>query len=187
MEIAIAVAVVVLGLALLAILLVPSTVEYQETVHIEAPVGRVFDAVRYQGNLMQWSAWPSETGSTCSVENVDGVAGARTVFYNRGKRFGYQEVMAIQPEKSVAIRLESAGPPQKPELTFTFDKAGPNGTLVTLHWHNTIARPFNVLLRVFGIVRWTREMHRKDLAGLKRFCEPPHVTYTGEPARTVFA
>jgi hypothetical protein len=53
---------------------------------------------------------------------------------------------------------------------------------VRLEFDNTITRPFNVVLRLAGVTRWTRAMHRKDLAGLKRYAEPPHRTYTGDPA-----
>ena len=105
------------------------------------------------------------------------------MFFSKGKRFGYQEVTALEPDRRVDIALTSAGPPQKPRITYAFEPAGPNATIVTLHWTNEITRPFNVALRLLGIVRWTRAMHLKDLDGLRRFCEPPHQTYTGEPAR----
>lgn len=48
-------------------------------------------------------------------------------------------------------------------------------------YDNTLARPFNVILRLTGIVRWTRSMHVKDLQGLKRYSEPPFFTYIGQP------
>lgn len=63
----------------------------------------------------------------------------------------------------------------------------PGRTRVHAHFDNAIRRPFNLILRVAGIVRWTRAMHRKDLAGLKRYAEPPHRTYAGEPAGELLA
>jgi uncharacterized protein YndB with AHSA1/START domain len=183
--------VILIALAVLAatvavgVMLVPRDVKYTESIIISAPVAEVYDAVRMQEAIMQWSAWPSNTGSTCLTENPDGTTGARTVYFSKGKRFGYQEVTHLVPKKQVDIAVVSAGPPQTPRMTFVFTALDAATTRVDLHWLNEIARPFNVLLRLFGVVRWTRQMHLKDLDGLKRYCEPPHRTFTGEPARPV--
>jgi uncharacterized protein YndB with AHSA1/START domain len=170
---------------IIAVLVTPRAVTYTESVDIAAPIVEVYDAVRFQEALMQWSAWPSTTGSTCATENMDGRIGARTVYFSKGKRFGYQEVTHLVPNKQVDIALFSAGPPQKPRMSFRLTALGANATKVDMEWHNELSRPFNVLLRLIGIVRWTRQMHVKDLNGLKRYCEPPHQTFTGEPARPV--
>ncbi len=109
--------------------------------------------------------------------------GARTVFVTKaGKRFGHQEVTGLEPERRVELALTAlAGPPQRPVLTFELEPLGPARTRVVLRFRNTITRPFNVLLRVFGVVRWTRAMHNKDLDGLRRYAEPPRQTYAGAP------
>jgi uncharacterized protein YndB with AHSA1/START domain len=171
--------------AALAVLLVPRKVEYTESITVAASVADIYDAVRMQEALMQWSAWPSTTGSTCSTENADGRTGARTVYFSKGKRFGYQEVTHLVPNRRVDIALFSAGPPQKPRMSFVLTPLDAGRTRVDFQWHNELPRPFNLLLRLFGIVRWTRQMHVKDLDGLKRYCEPPHRTYTNEPAKPV--
>lgn len=44
-----------------------------------------------------------------------------------------------------------------------------------LHFVNVLPIPFNAVWRFANLSEWTREMHRKDLAGLKAFCEPPHL------------
>ena len=180
---------VVGGLALLlaggiaAVFATPRHVRYSEALEIVAPAGEVYDHIRLQARLMRWSAWPSETGSSCAVEGVDGALGARTVFYDRsGKRFGHQEVVRLEPGRRVELTLTSKGPPQRPRLAFELNALAADRTRVVLHFDNDIARPFNLLLRLVGVVRWTREMHGKDLAGLKRYAEAPHRTYTGEPA-----
>ncbi|MEM9027067.1 MAG: hypothetical protein AAGC70_01730 [Pseudomonadota bacterium] len=166
---------VIVGLivaAIAVVILTPRIVEYVETIVIDAPASRVHDAIRYQRDLMRWSAWPSETGSECSVEGTDGNIGAQTIFLDKkGNRFGYQEVTAIQDKAVVRFKLESKGPPHEPTVdiyTVSMEKAL---TTVVLHFRNDIAPPFHILLRLFGVVRWTREMHRKDLDGLKRFVE----------------
>lgn len=173
----------VVGLVL-ALITTPRVVEYNESQTVNAPVTSVYDAIRFQSSLMQWSAWPSLTNSTCVVEQADGEVGAQTVFFDKkGRRFGYQEVTELEALRLVAFKLESKGPPHVPTLSFHLVPIDERQTKVILEFKNDISPPFHVLLRIFGVVKWTREMHRKDLDGLKRFCEPPHQTYTGEPAQ----
>jgi hypothetical protein len=170
---------------LVAVWLTPTTVQYTETLVIETPARDLYDHTRLQARLMQWSAWPSETGSTCECENTDGEVGARTVFFSKGQRFGYQEVTRLVDGQSVELSLFSKGPPQKPVLRFDFLPISPSQTEVHLIFQNTLARPFNVILRLAGIVRWTRKMHLKDLQGLKRYSEPPFLTYVGKQVTTL--
>jgi len=163
------------------VFLVPNEVRYEETILIEAPLNRVYDNVRCQEDLMRWSAWPSVTNSTCEVVGNDGTIGVKIVFFKKGKRFGHQELTALQTNSLVAFKLVGAGPPQDPRLTFRFESIAPTTTKVVLEFRNELPRPFNVLLRAFGIVAWTRRMHLKDLDGLKRYSEPPFETYVGDP------
>ncbi len=174
---------VLVMVALIATFLTPRHVRYVETIDIDAPAEAIYDHIRLQERLMRWSAWPSETGSACSCEGVDGQIDARTVFFTaKGDRFGHQEVIALDPGRAVVLSLAGKGPPQKPVLTFKLFPISASRTRVELHFDNAITRPFNLILRLAGIVRWTRSMHLKDLAGLKRYAEPPHQTYIGEPA-----
>jgi len=166
------------------VFLTPRVVEYIETVDIGGSSEQVYDAVRHQRKLMEWSAWPPETGSKCEVEGDDGRVGAQTVFLDkRGKRIGYQEVTALDEGRHVSFKLESKGPPHRPTLSFHLIPIGPEKTRVILAFRNDITPPFHVLLRLFGIVHWTREMHLKDLDGLKRFIERSE-NYRGEQFAT---
>ncbi|MBE9140183.1 hypothetical protein IQ254_23790 [Nodosilinea sp. LEGE 07088] len=132
-----------LGLAI-AIFFLPNAVRYSEKIVINAPVEQVYDNIRLQERLMLWSAWPEATGSTCSLENEDGSVGARTVFFDQGKRFEHQEIVDLKPNQKVAL---------------------------TLNFINTYHRPFHLPARLFGIVKWTRALQVKDLEGLKQYSE----------------
>lgn len=177
-----------LGTAVAAAFATPKRVRYTESIDVNASVEKLYDLIRFQEHLMRWSAWPSETGSACVCEGVDGEVGARTVFFTgKDERFGHQEVTALEPNRRVELTLTGKGPPQKPKLTFELVPITPARTRVHAHFENEIARPFNVVMRVAGVVRWTRGMHRKDLGGLKRYVEPPHRTYAGEPAGELLA
>ncbi|MEM6334530.1 MAG: SRPBCC family protein [Planctomycetota bacterium] len=181
MTLIITILIAIVAVLVAVVFLTPRVVEYAETIDIDGSSGQVYDAIRHQRKLMEWSAWPPETGSNCQVEGDDGQVGAQTVFLdNNGQRFGYQEVTALDEGRHVSFKLESKGPPHRPTLSFHLIPIGPEKTRVVLAFRNDITPPFHVLLRLFGIVRWTRQMHLKDLDGLKRFIERSE-NYRGEP------
>ena len=173
----------VLGLvALIALLsaVAPTRVKYTEEITVDAPVEQVYDDIRLQEHLMRWSAWPKETKSTCTVEGADGETGAKTVFFTKGKRVGHQEVVRLKENEEVVLTLVGPGPPHRPKLTFEILSEGNKRTRVMAHFINELPRPFNAIWRFAGLMKWTREMHRKDLAGLMAFSEPPHLDMNGE-------
>lgn len=160
--------------------LAPTRLEYTEEITVDAPVEDVYDDIRLQDRLMRWSAWPKETKSTCAVDTgaartgQDGEVGARTVFFSKGKRVGHQEIVGIEENRELSFTLEGAGPPHHPVMTFRLSPMGADRTKVALHFVNRFPRPFNAIWHFAGLSKWTRKMHRKDLAGLKAFSEPPH-------------
>lgn len=166
---------------LVALFCTPRVVEYVETIDIDANAASVYDAIRFQRDLMRWSAWPSETGSECKLAGDDGEVGAQTVFFDKkGNRFGHQSVTSLSPIREVSFTLESKGPPHVPSLSFYLIEMSEDTTRVLLSFRNDVTPPFHLIQRLIGITRWTREMHGKDLEGLKRFLEKRE-NYIGEP------
>lgn len=166
MAIGILIAIVIL------LIVLPTKVQYIETITVQAPVSKVYDAVRFQEQLMAWSAWPTETKSQCEVKNTDGQVGAQTVYLSKGKQFGYQEITDLINNEKVSFILKSKAPfEQETKLHFLFKSVKDNQTEVTLWFDNTLKKPSLLLPYVFGIIKWTHNMHLKDLAGLKKFVE----------------
>jgi uncharacterized protein YndB with AHSA1/START domain len=180
MEITLYILLGVVTLITLLSALAPIRVEYTEEIKVDAPVEQVYDDIRLQEHLMRWSAWPKETKSTCTVEGADGEKGVKTVFFTKGKRVGHQEVVNLKENEEVALTLVGPGPPHKPKLTFELRPEGEGRTRVLAHFANKLPRPFNAIWKFAGLTKWTREMHRKDLAGLKAFSEPPHRDMNGD-------
>ena len=150
----------------------PIKVQYIETVKVQAPIAKVYDAVRFQEQLMAWSAWPTETKSQCEVKNTDGQIGAQTVYLSKGKQFGYQEITDLINNEKVSFILKSKAPfEQETKLHFLFKPLQANQTEVTLWFDNTLKKPSLLLPYVLGIIKWTHKMHLKDLAGLRKFVE----------------
>ncbi|MEN1727353.1 MAG: SRPBCC family protein [Pseudomonadota bacterium] len=179
MEIALYGLLALVVLAGLLSVLAPTRVAYTEEITIDAPVSDVYDDIRLQEHLMRWSAWPKETKSTCIVEGPDGKVGSRTAFFTKGKRVGHQEITRLKENKEVALTLVGPGPPHRPSLRFELLPLGDERTRVVAHFVNEFPRPFNAIWKFAGLSKWTRQMHLKDLAGLKAFSEPPHQDSTG--------
>jgi len=180
MEIALYIALGLVALIALFSALAPTKVEYTEEITVDAPVDQVYDDIRLQEHLMRWSAWPKETNSTCTVEGTDGEEGTKTVFFSKGKRIGHQEVVGLKENEEIALTLVGPGPPHKPKLTFELRPDSDNRTRVLAHFVNEFPRPFNAIWKFAGLSKWTRDMHKKDLAGLKAFSEPPHRDMNGD-------
>ncbi|MDC7998394.1 SRPBCC domain-containing protein [Gilvibacter sediminis] len=165
------------GIGILVALLIlvfklPTKIQYVEEIRVNAPVKKVYDAVRFQEQLMDWSAWPSETNSQCAVKNVDGQIGAQTVYLQKGKQFGYQEVTELVENEKVSFYLTSKAPfEQHTKMHFYLRPINENQTNVSLYFDNTLKRPSHVFPHIFGIINWTHKMHLKDLAGLKEYVE----------------
>ncbi|MGR3466254.1 MAG: SRPBCC family protein [Shimia sp.] len=163
----IAIVVIVAALSFAA----PTRIAYRESIDIAAPPAEVYDHIRLQERLMQWSAWPEETNSTCALEGEDGTVGAKTVFFTKGKRTGHQEITALNADDQVVrMTLVGPGPPHHPDIAFVVEPA-PKGARVHLDFTNRFPRPFNAIWKFAGLSTWTRRMHVKDLAGLKAFAE----------------
>jgi len=160
------------GLGFGVVIFLPNTVRYSEKIIVNAPIDQVYDNIRFQERLMLWSAWPEATGSTCSLENADGRVGARTVFFNKGQRFGHQEIIRLDPNSKVSMTLVNSGPlKHTPYLDFDLHALSKDQTEVTLKFVNTYQKPFQVPAKLLGIVKWTRDLQIKDLEGLKNYSE----------------
>lgn len=168
---------VVVGLVVALGLLVwklPTKVQYIEKIEVNAPITKVYDAIRYQEQLMEWSAWPTETNSLCRVENTDGKVGAQTVFLNqKGKKFGYQEVIHLEENKRVGFYLKSFVAPFEEDvrLEFILDELDDSRSEVILWFDEKLKKPAFLVAYFGNIISWVHEMHLKDLAGLKKYVE----------------
>ncbi|MEM1407700.1 MAG: hypothetical protein AAGG59_13055 [Bacteroidota bacterium] len=159
---------------LLLIKMLPDKVQYIETVTIERPVRNVYDAIRYQEQLMEWSAWPKETKSDCAVENTDGQIGAQTVYLNKkGKKFGYQEITNLIENEQVDFYLKSFVAPFEKDvrLKFILREYPENETLVIMWFDEALRKPHFLIAYFGGILKWVHSMHLKDLAYLKQYVE----------------
>lgn len=165
-----------IGLVLALILLIiflPDKVQYIETITVKAPISRVYDAIRYQEQLMAWSAWPTETKSQCFVKNTDGIIGAQTVYSKNGKEFGYQEITHLTENEKVTFFLKSYVAPFEKDvrLSFILKELPNNETEINMWFSELLKKPHFLIAYFGGILKWVHSMHLKDLANLQKFVE----------------
>ena len=123
---------------------------------------------------MEWSAWPKETKSDCTVANVDGTIGAQTIYLNKkGKKFGYQEITGLQENSQVDFYLKSYIAPFEDDvrMTYILREEKPEVTRVILWFDEKLKKPHFLIAYFGGIIKWVHSMHLKDLAYLKNYVE----------------
>jgi hypothetical protein len=135
-----------IGLTIAIILLIiflPDKVQYIETITVNATVSKVYDAIRFQKQLMEWSAWPAETKSQCFVRNTDGIIGAQTVYSKKGKEFGYQEITRLTENEKVTFFLKSYVAPFEKDvrLTFILKQLPNNQTEINMWFTELLKKP----------------------------------------------
>lgn len=156
------------------IIVLPKKVQYIKSITAKAPIQKVYDAIRHQERLMEWSAWPSETNSLCAVKNVDGQIGAQTVYMNqKGKKFGYQEITHLVENEKVSFYLKSHVAPFEEDvrLHFILKPINDSVTEINLWFDETLKKPQFLIAYIGGITKWVHKMHLKDLKGLKEYVE----------------
>jgi len=162
----------VLALILLVIFL-PDKVQYIETITVKAPISRVYDAIRFQEQLMVWSVWPTETNSQCFVKHTDSIVGAQTVYTKNGKEFGYQEITHLKENEKVTFFLKSYVAPFEKDvrLSFILKELPNNETEISMWFSELLKKPHFLVAYFGGIIKWVHRMHLKDLANLEKFVE----------------
>lgn len=148
--------------------------QWTESVYISQDPAEVFDAIRDQHTLMEWSAWPQATGFTCAVDGDGRSIGSEIVFTSPdGQEQGRQTITAIE-DGLVRNRLRNRGPRGtwvEPSVDFRVEPEG-DGTRVYLDFD--IQPPVPRLLHPIAnryLKRTIRPLHVEDLRRLKQLAE----------------
>ncbi|MFZ1490568.1 MAG: SRPBCC family protein, partial [Ilumatobacteraceae bacterium] len=144
---------------------------WTETIEIDAPAERVFEAQLDQQHVMSWSAWPEATGFVCEVEGDGRSPGSEIVFRNaKGVVQGRQRIVDVDSLK-VSNRMENRGPfgaTITPRVDFLATPLGADRTRAALDFEAEVPLPFGVRHVVQAVMsRWARRLHVKDLEQLK--------------------
>lgn len=153
--------------------------KWTETIEIDAPAERVFEAQLDQEHVMGWSAWPEATGFVCGVEGDGRSAGSEIVFRNKkGVVQGRQRIVDVDGVR-VTNRLENKGPfgtTITPRVDFVAIPLDGDRTRAALDFEAEVPLPFGLRHLVQAVMsRWARKLHVKDLEQLKTYVESGRV------------
>jgi uncharacterized protein YndB with AHSA1/START domain len=147
---------------------------WRESIDVADAPEKVFEAIRDQNILMEWSAWPEATGYTCAVEGDGRSVGSEIVFRSRdGVEQGRQRITAVEAA-TVRNKMRNRGPRGawiEPTVDFTVESQG-DGTIVHLDFE--VIPPVPRLLRPIAdryLRRTVRPLHIEDLRRLKALVE----------------
>ena len=151
--------------------MIQRVVEYRFKVEIAVPVKKVYDAIRLQANVIQWSIRPHAR----SIVYDDGTVGAKRVLVDRwGRETASHIVSDLVENRKITFHLSDQSPfaCQDQAITFLLHDTGVGTTVETLYV-NRIRPPFHVVIRSAGLPEFVHDQHRSDLLALKRFLEDP--------------
>jgi len=153
--------------------------KWTETIEINAPAERVFEAQLDQGHVMGWSAWPEATGFVCGVEGDGRSEGSEIVFRNKkGVVQGRQRIVDVHGLR-VTNRLENKGPfgtTITPRVDFVATPLDEGRTRAALEFEAEVPLPLGLRHLVQAVMsRWARKLHVKDLEQLKTYVESGRV------------
>jgi uncharacterized protein YndB with AHSA1/START domain len=149
-------------------------VRWTESIHVEQPPEQVYEAIRDQHVLMQWSAWPEATGYTCAVEGDGRSVGSEIVFRSSdGVEQGRQRITAVE-DNAVHNKMRNRGPRGtwvEPTVDFRVEPDGP-GSVVHLDFEVTppVPRILHPIANGY-LSRKIRPLHVEDLRRLKALVE----------------
>jgi uncharacterized protein YndB with AHSA1/START domain len=151
-----------------------TTMRWTESVFVAQTPEKVFEAIRDQNVLMQWSAWPEATGYTCAVEGDGRAVGSEIVFRSSdGIEQGRQRMTAVEPG-IVRNTMRNRGPGGtwvEPNVDFRVEPQG-GGCLVHLDFDVTppVPRFLHPIANRY-LTRSIRPLHVEDLRRLKELVE----------------
>jgi len=169
---------ILLGLVALIILLVigglllPSSVQVQRKVAVDAPPPAVFELVNSFKRFNEWSPWYElDPAARYVYSGPEKGVGARFEWQSQKPEVGSgsQEIVASQPYELVRTKLDF-GSQGIAEAQMTILPAGP-GSEVT--WSFEAQFGYDLLQRYFGLLydRWIGSDYEKGLANLKTLVE----------------
>ena len=147
---------------------------WTESIHVGQTPEKVFEAIRDQHVLMQWSAWPEATGYTCTVEGDGRSVGSEIVFRSSdGVEQGRQRITAVEHD-IVRNKMRNRGPRGtwvEPTVDFRVE---PDGTGSVVHLDFEVTPPVPKILQPVAnqyLTRTIRPLHVEDLRRLKALTE----------------
>ncbi len=164
----------VVVLILLSSLLLPTTMEVEQSQRIDAPVALVFQQVNDLRNWDHWAPWRKEVpGMELSYSNPPAGKDAYFVWRSDRKRVGNGKmtVTEVVPQKRIE-GVFSYDDWKGGTMRFTFEALGDDKTQVTCKATNEIGmNPFTKYAVLISFKREANHMFRRGLDDLRQYCE----------------
>ena len=168
------IAIGVFVLALLTSLLLPTTMEVEESQRIDAPVALVFQQVNDLRNWENWAPWrKADPDMEISYSNPPAGKNAYFVWRSDRKRVGSGKMtlMDVVPQKRIE-GVFSYDDWNGGTMRFTFEALGESVTEITWQATNEVGmNPFTKYAVLFSFKREARHMFKRGLDDLRQYCE----------------
>lgn len=163
----------ILGVVIITGLILPKTIELEESVDINAPVDSVFVQVSHFSNFAEWSPWNEyDPDMQIKLEGTEGEVGSKYSWVgNEDVGTGSQTITALDKNKRIDIDLVFITPwESQSKIYYLFNGEG-QSTTVTWGYIEKTKLPTNVIMAVMGVKKMLSEEFQKGLGQLKEIAE----------------
>lgn len=149
------------------------TIHIKKSVTINGTMEEVFDMVKYLKNFPKWSPFlEQDPDQKYEIKGIDGTVGAQYHWDgNKGKDLGYQELVKIEPNKSIGMKCNIQKPfKAQPNFDYTFDQIS-NGIKVTQDFKLKSGLVDSFFMWLFGAKKEMEKTNQQGMELLKRAIE----------------
>lgn len=163
-----------IAIILIGGLLVPKHYVFEKSMHINAPLERVWPQLNHFGALVKWMPWMRiDPAMESGVEGQDGAPGAR--YWWRGNKKvgeGSMTIKSISAQQKTAIDLHFLKPFESKALTTLTATSDAGGTKVSWAMEGDTPYPMNFISKVFfNMEKYLNKDFGAGLSNLKEICE----------------
>ncbi|OFX26469.1 MAG: hypothetical protein A2041_00585 [Bacteroidetes bacterium GWA2_31_9b] len=165
--------IVLIVIFLLLGIIMPKAYHVERSASINAPVGIVFDQVKYFKNSSTWAPWNAyDTNMVTTIEGEDGTVGAISRWKgNKNVGSGSQEIVTIEENKRIDFKMIFLEPFESESMAY-FDLIQENNTVnITWGFDGVNKFPWNALSIFMDMDKMLGADFEKGLNDLKVKCE----------------
>lgn len=149
------------------------TIQIKKTITVNGNIEETFNMVKYLNNFPKWSPFLAQDPSqNYEIKGTDGTVGAQYHWSgNKGKDLGYQEIIKIEPNKSIAMKCDIQKPfKAQPTFDYNFEQSS-NGIKVTQDFKLESGLVDAFFMWLFGAKKEMENTNQQGMELLKRAIE----------------
>ena len=162
----------IIALFLIVAAIAPKDFNVERSTTIDASAEAIFPHVKYFEKQNEWYPWGKEDPTNKSwIEGEDGAVGARSLWEGEATGKGYQEITAIDENKSYETKLVFTAPYESEADAYVTLEEVETGTEVTWGFKSKMPYPMNIMMLFGNMSEAVGNDYSRGLENLKEIVE----------------